>query len=78
MPKAVGEDALSGTKEHVLGFHHFTVTEQTKVIATGVMVGITPAGESVEKVTAKTTGDEGWVVKKGDVIRVYDVHIEFH
>lgn len=78
MSKAVGEDALSGIKEHIEGFHTFTVTNQSKVIADGLMVGIIPAGESVQATTGKSTGTDGWKVSQGDKVRVYNVDIEFH
>lgn len=78
MSKAVGEDALSGIKEHIEGFHTFTVTNQSKVIAEGLMVGIIPAGQTIQTITEKSTGADGWTVGQGDRVRVYNVDIEFH
>lgn len=40
------QDALSGTRGHIGGFHTFTVTTQTKVIARGMLVGVTGGGSS--------------------------------
>jgi hypothetical protein len=77
MPKAVGEDALNGIKEHIEGFHTFTVTDQSKVKATGLLVGITRAGESSEEKTEKSTGAEGWNVSRNDKVRIYNADIVF-
>lgn len=77
MTKPTGEDALNGIKEHVEGFHHFEVAHQTRVIADGVMIGIFRAGQTTQEKSGKKTGEEGWTVKKGDIVRVYNVNIVF-
>jgi len=76
MPQT-GADALQGKKEYIHGFHTLTVTTQTKVYADGMMVSIVRAGESNAEKTAKSTGEEGWSVKRGDEVRVYNVDIKF-
>lgn len=63
--------------EHIEGFHTFTVTDQLKVIAKGLLVGITRAGQSSEEKTAKSTGDEGWDVGPDDRVRTYNVDVVF-
>ncbi|KAK3377680.1 kinase-like domain-containing protein [Podospora didyma] len=41
-----GADALSGTKEYMSGAHTFTVEDQTRVIASGMLVMIYGKGQS--------------------------------
>lgn len=76
MPE-VGDDAIQGKKEYINGLHTFTVTTQKSVLASGMMVSITRAGQTHAEKTSKSTGECGWEVNKGDTVLVYNAEVVF-
>jgi len=75
--QALGEQALRGSKEYIHRRHVFTVTTQRTVIAHGLMVQLTPSDEPQDVLQAKSTGEAGWTVKKGDKVEVYKAEVRF-
>lgn len=71
----VGELALRGIEEYIVGPHTFTITTQTKVKANGLMVQHDPLDATGKQ--AKRTGDKGWILKEGDKVIVYKAHVVF-
>ena len=72
-----GTDALGGKQEHISGLHTFTVEDQTRVIASGVMIMIFGQGQSQARWHGKDTGVEGQTVSEGERVRVYNADVEF-
>jgi hypothetical protein len=73
----VGELALQGTKEYIIGPHTFTITTQENVKANGLMVQLDPSDKDANGKQAKSTGVNGWTLKKGDKVRVYKAYVVF-
>lgn len=73
----VGADALQGKEESIAGRHTFEVTDQSRVIANGMLVSLTPCGHSEVQKSARTTSKEGWEVKRGDKVMVYNATVVF-
>ncbi|KAK5999025.1 hypothetical protein PT974_01412 [Cladobotryum mycophilum] len=76
MPEA-GAAALSGQREHIDGWHDFTVEDQTLVIAEGMLIKIYAPGEDRCRWHGRITGEEGQPVSRGDKVEVYKVDVEF-
>lgn len=76
MPK-VGALALQGNTEHIDGLHTFTMTTSKNIVASGMMVSVTRAGQNQAEKTAKATGKEGWDVGAGDKVMVYNADVKF-
>lgn len=76
--KEVGEDALNGIRERIDGWHTFTVTTQSQVFGSGMLIGVTRDGQSVEEKTENSTGDAGWDVAMNDRVRVFNVEVWFN
>ncbi|KAK0639586.1 hypothetical protein B0T16DRAFT_423451 [Cercophora newfieldiana] len=72
-----GADALNGTKVHITGEHTFTVEDQKKVIANGMLIMIFGQGQDQTRWYGKDTGAEGQTVSEGDRVRVYNADVEF-
>ena len=71
-----GEDALNGVSERIEGSHTFIVTDQKKVVASGVVIMIFAPGESVAMWYGNDTGG-GIDVSEGYQVRVLNVTIYF-
>ena len=72
-----GDSALKGKNEWIENLHTFTVTTQTSVVASGMMVSVIRAGQNDAEKTVKDTGDAGWKVSRGDKIKVYNADVRF-
>lgn len=73
----VGANALQGNEEFIEGRHTFEVTDQSRVIASGMLVSLTPNGHSEVQKSARETDSKGWEVKKGDKVMVYRATVVF-
>lgn len=78
MPKQVGDDALNGIKEYIDGDFTFTVTDQKRVIADGMMVMIFRPGEDNACFHRKETGPDGYSVSKGYTVEVRKANVVFN
>jgi hypothetical protein len=72
-----GDDALAGKKERISGLHTFTVEDQTKVIATGMMIMVYGKGQAYARWHGNDTGAEGQTVWGGERVEVYNADVEF-
>ena len=72
-----GTDALGGKNEHIPGFHEFTVGDQTRVIANGMMIKIYGKGQSQARWHGNVTGTGGETVSEGERVQVYKANVEF-
>ena len=72
-----GVDALGGKNERISGFHTFTVEDQTRVIANGMMIMIYGKGQAQARWHGKETGAEGQIVSEGERVQVYNADVEF-
>jgi hypothetical protein len=76
MPET-GTDALDGKQEQIFGLHTFTVQEQTRVVASGMMIMIFGQGQAQARWHGKDTGAEGQTVSEGERVQVYNASVEF-
>jgi len=72
-----GADALSGKKEHINGWHTFTVGDQSAVIADGLAIMIFDPNQTTARWYGKDTGEAGQSVSRGCRVQVYNVDVEF-
>lgn len=72
-----GAQALAGKKEYINGLHTFTVTTQTKVFGTGMMVSLFPKGKAEADKTDTVTAEGGWDLTRGDRVKVYNAEVWF-
>lgn len=73
----VGEDALDGISERIEGAHTFVVTDQKKVVASGIVIMIFAPGQSEATWYGKDTGEGGVDVSEGFQVQVLNVTIFF-
>jgi len=76
MPE-IGADALSGKKEHIDGWHTFTVGDQSAVVADGMLIMIYGTGSQRARWHGKSTGIQGETVSQGERVQVYNADVEF-
>lgn len=72
-----GADALARTKEHISVQHTFTVEDQIKVIAKGMLIMIYGQGQSQARWHGLDIGTEGQAVCRGEKVQVYNADVEF-
>lgn len=73
----VGDDALGGKKEYINVKHVFHVTDQSAVVAEGLVVMIFPPGQTTAVWYGSDTGPEGQTVSEGFRVMVYKANVEF-
>lgn len=73
----VGDKALKGTKEYIAGNFTFTVTNQKRVEAKGLMVMIWRPGEDEACFNRKETPLGGYSVSQGYQVEVQNAHVVF-
>jgi len=73
----VGDKALKGTEEYIAGNFLFTVTNQKRVEAKGLMVMIWRPNEDEACFNKKETPRGGYSVSQGYQVEVQDAHVVF-